>query len=84
MQLGMDQDLPADSCAFNLAIDSLNFFVPPRSFEAGVSARNSGWWKDLMSAPPITCNQGRIYSCNMKMTVILRPHWKGTRKNVEP
>ncbi|KAL7217009.1 hypothetical protein ACSBR1_028851 [Camellia fascicularis] len=48
MQFGMDQDLPADPCGLNFIGEHVGFFVPPRSFQPGVSERYIKWWKDMM------------------------------------
>ncbi|KAA8526964.1 hypothetical protein F0562_008807 [Nyssa sinensis] len=50
MQFGMDQDLAGDNSGFNLISENTKFFVPPRSFEPGVSLRYFSWWKKSMSA----------------------------------
>lgn len=48
MQFGMDQDIPSDVSSLNFTSENVRFFVPPKSFEPGVSGRYMKWWKDMM------------------------------------
>ncbi|XP_058220054.1 uncharacterized protein LOC131330473 [Rhododendron vialii] len=48
MQFGMDQDIPSDVSGLNFTGENVRFFVPPKSFEPGVSGRYMKWWKDMM------------------------------------
>ncbi|KAE8650708.1 hypothetical protein Csa_010426 [Cucumis sativus] len=46
MQFGIDQDLPGEFSGLVFGPKDVCFFVPPRSFEPGVSLKYSNWWKN--------------------------------------
>ncbi|XP_038899616.1 LOW QUALITY PROTEIN: uncharacterized protein LOC120086874 [Benincasa hispida] len=46
MQFGIDQDLPGEFSGLVFGPKDVCFFVPPRSFEPGISLKYFNWWKN--------------------------------------